>query len=260
MRQKISVVILTRNEEGILRRCLESVKWADEIVIIDDNSTDRTLEIAKDYTDKIISHPLEGDFVAQRNLGIKHSLGDWILEMDSDEVMTEKLKNDILGLLERGSELSAFRFRRINNFCGKFLRYGGEADHKPLRLFKKDKAVFKGEATNDFLNVNGPIGDFESVMEHYNYPTLSQYISQQDFYSSLEAKDILNKNGLMSKKALKRELLIAPLKLFFKIYVKKSGYKDGFRGLVLAVLSAWRRFMIYAKYWEMNKEHYDEKR
>ena len=260
MRQKMSVVILTRNEENILRRCLDSVKWADEIVIIDDNSTDRTHEIAKEYTNKVVSHPLNEDFVAQRNLGIKYCSGDWILEMDSDERMMTELKDDIMGLLEHGSDMSAFTFKRINNFCGKFLKYGGEADHRPLRLFKKGKAVFAGEAINDFLKVDGPIGEFDSMMEHYNFPTVSQYLSQQDFYTSMEAKELSKKIGVMPVKKLKRELLWNPLKLFFKVYVKKQGYKDGLRGLMLAILSAWRRFLIYAKYWEMNKEKYDEER
>lgn len=248
---------MTRNEEDILRRCLDSVKWADEIVIIDDESEDRTVEIAREYTDKVISHPLGGDFVAQRNLGIRHCSGDWILEMDSDERMTEGLKNDILRILESGSGLSAFSFKRINNFCGKFLKYGGEADHRPLRLFKKGKALFAGEATNDLLKVDGPIGELGSVMEHYNFPTLSRYISQQDFYTSLEAKALSKSIGILPKKALKRELLISPVKLFFKIYIKKAGYKDGLSGLILAVLSSWRRFLIYAKYWELNKGRYE---
>jgi len=256
MRQKISVVILTKNEDAIIGRCLDSVRWADEIVVIDDNSIDRTREIAKDYTDKIIAHPLDENFAAQRNLGIEYSSGDWILEMDADEIVTEGLKNDMLKLLERGSDLAAFRFKRFNNFCGKFLKHGGEETHKPLRLFKRGRAKFEGAATNEFLSVDGGIGELDSVMEHYNFPTISHYISTQDFYSSLEAKDMAKSLGLMPKRALKRELLAGPIKLFLKIYIKKKGFKDGMHGLIFAALSAWRRFLIYAKYWELNKEAY----
>ncbi|MBN2453520.1 MAG: glycosyltransferase family 2 protein [Candidatus Omnitrophica bacterium] len=256
MRQKISVVILTRNEESFLKQCLDSVKWADEIVIIDDNSTDRTREIAAEYTDKIVTHPMNRDFVAQRNLGIKHTSGDWILEMDSDEKMTEGLKKDILNLLERGSEFSAFRFRRANNFCGKFLRHGGEEANRPLRLFKSGRGKFEGSGIDDFLVIDGGIGDFDSVMEHYNYPCISHYLTMQDFYSSLEAEEMVKKFGLIPKKRLKRELLLGPVKLFIKIYIKKAGYKDGIHGLVFAILSSFRRFLRYAKYWELNKEAY----
>lgn len=256
MRQKLSVVILTKNEESFIKECLDSVKWADEIVIIDDNSTDMTLQIVRDYTDKIVVHPMNGDFVAQRNLGIEHASGDWILEMDSDEKMTPGLKDDILNILENGSDLSAFRYRRINNFCGKFLKHGGEESARSLRLFKKGKGRFEGAATNDDLIVDGGIGDLDSVMEHYNYPTISRYLSMQDFYSSLEARDISKRLGLLPEKKLRKEIAYGPLKLFFKIYIKKGGFKDGTHGLVFAILSAWRRFLIYAKYWKMNKEEY----
>lgn len=257
MRQKISVVILTRNEEKNLDRCLESVRWADEIVVVDDNSTDRTTEIAGKYGANIISNPLDGDFSRQRNIGIDHSSGDWILQMDADERVTKELETKIADILEKGTDCSAFVFRRVNIFCGKPLMFGGENSHKPLRFFKKGSARFYGSNVNETLEVKGKTGEMDAVMEHYNFPDISHYLITQDFYSSLEAKDMIRKKGLMPKKALKKELLTGPLKLFLKIYVKKSGYKDGFRGLIFAALSAWRRFLIFAKYWEMNKEHYE---
>jgi hypothetical protein len=95
-------------------------------------------------------------------------------------------------------------------------------------------------------------------MTHYNFSTISHYVATQDYYAGLEAKSLQEKDGLMPKHKLKAELTSGPLGLFFKIYIKRRGYKDGFRGVIFALLSAWRRFLIYAKYWEMNKDHYDE--
>ena len=257
-REKISVVILTRNEESNIKECLETVKWADEIIVIDDESTDKTVEIARCYTDKVISHPLNDNFSAQRNLGIDNASGDWILQMDADERVTEELKEKILELLAKGSDLSAFRFRRLNNFCGRFMKYGGENLHRPLRLFKKGNARFliSGSRVHEEIKIDGGIGDIDADMEHYNFPDISHYISTQNHYSGIEAKDLFDKVGLIPEKRLRKELVVGPLKLFFKIYIKRKGYKDGLHGLIFAALSAWRRFLIYARYWEMNREFY----
>lgn len=255
-RQRLSVVVLTKNEEKNIAACLETVSWADEIIVVDDNSIDKTVEIAKRITDKVITHSLINNFSEQRNLGLDRASCDWILQMDADERVTEDLKNKISAILEHGSPLSAFRFKRSNNFCGKFLTAGGEDSHRPLRLFKKDKARFSGDRIHEQLTVNGQIGDIDAVMEHYNFPDISHYVETQDFYCTLEARALYEKSGRISEKKLRKELTSAPVKLFFKIYIKRKGFKDGLHGLVFAMLSAWRRFLIYAKYWEMHQASY----
>ncbi|MDD5136158.1 MAG: glycosyltransferase family 2 protein [Candidatus Omnitrophica bacterium] len=255
-REKLSVIVLTRNEEDIVARCLESVKWADEIIVIDDNSTDSTVEIARRYTDKVIAHPLNGNFSEQRNLGSDRASGDWILQMDADECVTDGLREKVSEILRSGSAISAFRFKRLNNFCGKFLTSGGEGLHRPLRLFRKGKARFSGGRISEELKVDGPTGEIDAVMEHYNFPDIHHYVATQDFYSGMEARALYEKAGLLPEKKLRKELIFGPVKLFFKIYVKRGAYRDGLHGLVFAMLSAWRRFLIYAKYWEDNQEKY----
>jgi len=256
IKQKLSVVVLTRNEEKNIAACLETVKWADEIIVIDDNSIDNTVKIAKRYTDKIIIHSLLNNFSEQRNLGLDRATGDWILQMDADERVTEGLKRKISEILERRSTLSAFTFKRSNNFCGKFLTAGGEDSHCPLRLLKKNKARFSGDRIHEQLTVGGLTGDIDAVMEHYNFPDISHYVETQDFYCGLEARALYEKSGHIPEKRLRKELTYGPVKLFFKIYIKRKGFKDGLHGLVFAMLSAWRRFLIYAKYWEMHKDSY----
>ncbi|MFA5142628.1 MAG: glycosyltransferase family 2 protein [Candidatus Omnitrophota bacterium] len=258
-REKLSVVVLTRNEADIIVRCLESVGWADEVIVIDDNSADGTAGIAKEYADKVIVHPLDNNFSDQRNFGTGCASGDWILQMDADERVTEALRGKIEAVLAGGSKMAAFRFRRSNNFCGKFLTAGGEDRHRPLRLFRRGRARFSGGRIHEELAVDGPVGEIDAVMEHYNFPDISHYVATQDFYCGLEAVSLQESAGLLPKKKLRRELTIGPVKLFFKIYMKKRAYKDGMHGLVFAILSAWRRFLIYAKYWEANQEKYRDK-
>ena len=253
-RQRLSVVVLTKNEESNIAACLESVKWADEIIVMDDNSTDKTIDIARRYTDKVIVSSMDRDFAKQRNLSISYCSGDWILQMDADERVTAELKNKIANLLENGSDFAAFSFIRMNNFCGKFLKFGGEGSHKSLRLFKAGMARFHGR--DDRIEVSGKVCDWDAVMEHYNSPSIEHYVLTQNFYSQTEAEDLNKSLRIISKKQLRKELISGPIKLFFKIYIKRKGFKDGIHGLVFAVLSAWRRFLIYAKYWELNKESY----
>lgn len=257
---RLSVVILTKNEEANIAACLDTVKWADEIIIVDDVSQDNTVKIAKKYTNKIIINPLNGDFTKQRNIGIDNSSGDWILQMDQDERVTPELKDKITEILNKGTDFAAFRFGRINNFCGKFLKFGGTAAHRPLRLFRRGKARFSvSEARMDEeLEVDGSIGEIDAYMEHYNFPDIDSYVVRQNFYSTLEAKALFKKIGIIPEKDLRRELIFGPVKLFFKMYIKRKGFKDGIHGLIFAVLSAWRRFLIYAKYWEQNKKYYDK--
>lgn len=259
-RARLSVVVLTKNEDANIAACLDTVKWADEIIIVDDSSTDDTVKIARKYTDKIIINPLKGDFTRQRNIGIDNSSGEWILQMDQDERVTPELKSKMIKILDEGSDYAAFRFGRKNNFCGRFLESGGEDSHRPLRFFKKGHARFAVSDTrmDELLEVNGPIGDIDAYVEHYNFPDINRYVVRQDFYSGLEAQALFNKIGMISEKRLRKELTFGPLKLFFKMYIKRKGFKDGMRGLIFAMLSAWRRFMIYAKYWEANKEFYDK--
>lgn len=252
-RQRLSVVVLTRNEEKNIASCLDTVKWADEVIVIDDNSTDDTVEIARRYTDKVMIHGLNGDFSTQRNLGNDNAGGDWILQMDADERVGGALREEIEEILEKGSGLSAFKFGRRNSFCGKFLKHGGADTHRPVRLFKRGKARFAGERIHENLTVEGAIGDIDASIDHYNFPDISHYIETQNFYTGLEAKALFDSRGVMPDKELRRELIFGPVKLFLKIYLKKQGYRDGLLGFVFAVMSSWRRFLIYAKYWEICK-------
>ena len=221
-RERLSIVVLTKNEGKYIGACLDTVAWADEIVVVDDNSTDKTVEIAARYKAKVVTRGLGGDFSAQRNFGNDHATGDWILQMDADERVTTELKAAIENILEKGTDKAAFRFGRANNFCGKFLKYGGADTHRPLRLFRKGKARFSGDKIHEKLAVDGAIGDIAAEIEHYHFPDINHYIETQNFYTELEARAMAEQGPLIPVKKLKQEMSMGALKLFFKLYVKKQ--------------------------------------
>lgn len=250
-REKLSVVIITKNEEDKISRCLESIKWADEIVIVDDVSEDHTIEICQKYGAKVISHKSYGDFDRQRNIGIKNATGAWILQMDADEVVTEKLKGEIEKvLLALQNRFVAYKIRRQNYFLGHFLQYGGWFIYY-TKLFKKGKARYIGRSVHETLQVDGEIGTIDEPIKHFPFTSLSQFMERQNFYTSVEARLMYEEKGKLSQKEVKYNLTFRPLKLFWKSYIRKKGFCDGICGLLFSLLNSWIHFLRWAKYWEI---------
>jgi glycosyltransferase involved in cell wall biosynthesis len=252
MKKKLTVLLLTKNEEPRIRRCLDSVKWADEIVVVDGLSNDRTVDICKEYGAKVIGHRFEGGFDIDCNIGIDNSTGDWILKLDADEVVTDGLRRDIEKILEDDMGFSAFKFRRKNYFLGRFMRYGGWY-HYSLHFLKRGKARYKGHV-HETLIVDGKISAIEGAVEHYPFESISQFIERHNKYSNIEAQKILDAQEVVDIKVIRYNLTIKPLKLFWKFYVKKKGFLEGRYGLIFSVLFAWVHFLNWAKYWEMAKD------
>jgi len=143
MKKTLTALIIAKNEEHRIRKCLDSIRWADEIVVVDGFSTDKTVEICKEYGANVVQHKFEGSFDIDCNLGIDSSKGDWILKLDADEVVAKSFKEDAEKILQHDRGYSAFKFRRKNFFLGHFMRYGGWY-HYSLHFFKKGKARYKG--------------------------------------------------------------------------------------------------------------------
>lgn len=252
MSKTLTVLLLTKNEESRVTRCLESVKWADEIVVVDGYSTDRTVDICKQYNAKVIQHRFSGGFDADCNMGIDNSTGDWILKLDADEVVTKELREDLSRILSDDGGFSAFKFRRKNYFLGHFMRYGGWY-HYSLHLFKRLKARYKGHV-HETLIVDGKIGTLEGAVEHYPFGSITEFIQRHNRYADIEARKILDTQGVLSRKVIRYNLTIKPLKRFFKFYVKKQGFREGIYGLIFSVLFAWVHFLNWTKYWELMRE------
>ncbi|MBI3324810.1 MAG: glycosyltransferase family 2 protein [Candidatus Omnitrophica bacterium] len=250
-RQTLAVVLMTKNEEARLADCLDRVAgWADEIVVIDDLSTDRTVEIARRYTDKIFPYASEDDHYRQWNRGIDHATSDWILHIDADEHVTALLRAAIDEVLRSGTPHDAFTVMRRNYFLGRPMRYGGWY-HPHLIFFRRDRARCVGSGIHVRLRVDGAIGSLPADIHHYPFATVAQFLTRQNLYTTVEAKVLLAERGRLPWRVVLVQLTLRPLKLFWKFYVKKQGRRDGWHGLVFSGLFAVAHWMLWAKYWEL---------
>ncbi|MFH1798922.1 MAG: glycosyltransferase family 2 protein [Candidatus Omnitrophota bacterium] len=251
--QKLSIIVITKNAANKIKNCLESVKWADEIIVVDGGSADGTIEIVKKYTDKIITSEFDG-FDKERNKGTEEASGDWILQMDADEVVPEDFKKRLLRLLEGEDEgCVSFKFRRRNIFLGRLMMRGGWY-HYSAHLFKKGFAHYKG-GIHEQLIVNGKQGKMEAGLEHYPFYSISEFIERQNRYTTLQANEMFAKNRDISKKEIMYNLKVKPIKLFWKMYIKKKGYKEKLHGFIFSVLFSWVHFVKWLKYWELRPDN-----
>jgi len=249
----LTVVVLAYNSQNQIENCLKSlVGFADEVVVVDGFSTDATLEICRKYGVKVIQHKFEGDFGQERNIGIDNAQGEWILQLDTDEIVTEGFKKEVKRILAEDSEFVAYKFLRKNFFMNHFMRYGGWY-HYSLHFFKKGFARYKGKVHHDLI-VDGKVGIINGEIEHYPFQDFSQFIERQNRYTSLEAAEIAQLRPGISKKEVLYNIKLKPLKLFWKFYVKKKGFKEGMWGFIFAVLFAWVHFLKWSKVWAILKD------
>jgi glycosyltransferase involved in cell wall biosynthesis len=238
----LSVTIITLNEEQNLRRCLESVAFADEIIVIDSESQDRTVSIAHEFTDKIFQEPWQG-FARQKNLAQDRARGPWILNIDADERVTPELKEAIRSVIQKRPPYAGFKIPRKNFFCGQWIRHGGWYPNYQLRLYLKEAGAFAQREVHEQVVVNGQVGTLKAPLEHYTYNSISDYLKRMDRYSDLSAKQYL----LEGKKVSWAEILFRTKYTFFKMYILQRGFLDGANGLTLAVLYSYYTFTKYAK-------------
>jgi len=246
----ISAVIITYNEEGNIRRCLESLRWAREIVVIDSHSTDKTVEIAREYTDKVFLHPFEG-YVQQKNYALERASLDWVFSVDADEVVTAVLWERIrtLGTQEKES-YDGFTVNRLSQFSGKWIRHCGWYPDKKLRVFRRDKGRWTGDDLHEKVRVEGKVTDLNADLLHYAYENLAANLNKIQRYSTIFA-EAQYKRG---RRASCFDLLMRPLAKFFKAYILKRGFLDGRHGFILCSAATFYVFLKYAKLWELQRK------
>ena len=246
---KLSVVIITYNEEENIRACLESVKWAEEIVIVDAFSSDKTAEIAREFTSKVFQNRWT-NFSKQKNLALAKASNEWVLNIDADERATSELKQEILAILN--SERQSFDGYYIpirNHYLGKWIRHCGWYPDYHLRLFRRGKGRFNERIIHESVVVEGRKGYLKSDLRHYSYKDLSDHLSKIDKFSSLAAQEMFTHD----KRARVFELLFRPLVKFIKMYLIKRGYLDGVYGLIISIMGSFYVFTKYLKLWELSK-------
>lgn len=245
----VSVVIVTLNEEANVRRCLESAKWADEIIVVDSGSADRTVEICGEYGCRIFKHKWTGDG-PQKDYAIGQATGDWVLVLDADEEMTDTLACEIREAVASPKAADVYFLSRRNNFLGKWMGHGGWYPDRVARLFKRDGARWTSKITHSHLDLapNAKTARLKNDLLHYTYPTLQEFIRKADRFSTKQAEQVLAQNRI--PKRLRLRLIAAfPIK-FAETYIYKHGWRDGMHGFVASTLMAMRVFMRYAKLWE----------
>lgn len=249
-RLKISVYVITYNEEKKIKDCLESIKWADEIVVIDSFSTDKTIEICEAYTDKIFQKKFEG-FGNLRNFALKCVSNNWVLSIDSDERSTEELKREILQLLLKGPEADAYFVPRKNYFFGKFIKHSGwYPNYRQPQFFNKNKMRYcESDLVHEAFELkdNGKIGYLKGHIIQYPFLSLDEFLRKMDRYSTLRAKQM----HIEKKKFRFYQIITHPLSCFLKMYFLKLGFCDGKQGLLLALLYTYYTLIKYAKFWEI---------
>ena len=250
MREKITVIVPMYNVEDRIAECLESVKWADEIIAVDSFSTDQTIQIAKNYTDKVLQHKYKS-YAQQNNWALDYASHPWVMVVDSDERVSTELKEEIIMMLEKETNYNAYRIKRQNYFLGKKVRFCGWQKDEVRRLFKKNFARFSDSQVHPKVEVDGTVGKLKSKLLHYPAVNLGDFLEKTQRYALWAAKDRAKK----TKKVRWYHLTLRPGFRFFKQYVLRLGFLDGITGLVICSIATYSVFLKYAMLWEMQKQN-----
>lgn len=243
--EKLSVTIITLNEEANIRDALESVKWADEIVVVDSGSGDKTVDICKEYTDKVFYNQWPGH-IEQKNLAIEKVTHNWILSIDADERVTPELASEIRGVL-KGPKADAYAVPRRVFYLGRWIDHSWYPDYK-VRLFRKEKGRWGGINPHDKVMVNGTLERLKGDLLHYSYKDISHHVNTMNSFTTTSAMEHLK----LGRRAGLLDLLFRPAGMFIKKYILKQGFRDGLPGFIIAVSSAYYVFLKYAKLWELS--------
>jgi glycosyltransferase involved in cell wall biosynthesis len=256
MTRKLSAVLATHNEEANLAACLESIKdLADEIVVVDGESTDKTVELARKYGARVIETTNKPMFHTNKQMAIDESTGDWILQLDADEVVDKKLGEFIKGLKQNGSEFDAFWLRRKNWFMNTFLTKGGQYPDPVIRLFKKGQAYLPQKDVHEQMVVKGETGWAKGNLLHYNAPNFARYVTNANRYTDLTAKKLHSQGVRLSIVNDFKYLAVKPLSTFLSLYLRHRGYVDGLQGFVFALFSGLHHALAYMKLGDLIREN-----
>ncbi|MEA3489278.1 MAG: glycosyltransferase family 2 protein [Candidatus Omnitrophota bacterium] len=243
----VSVVVITKNEEENISECLESAAWADEIIVVDDESTDATRDIAKGYTDKVFVRKMENEG-RHRNWSYAQASNPWVLSLDADERVTEELAGEITELLKNSPGYKAYAIPRRNYIGNYWLRYGGEYPAPQTKLFLKDKFRYEEVEVHPRAFMQGDTGFLKGDIIHYSHKDITDYLRSLNAHTTLEAqKWYLSGRKMSFGHALWRTVD----RCFYRRIFRKQAYKDGIYGLTVAVFSGMYQIVSYLKYREL---------
>lgn len=245
---KLSVTLITQNESADLAAALESVTWADEIVVVDSGSTDDTVAIARRFTERVSVNAWPG-YVAQKNHAAALASHDWILSLDADERVTPALAAEIRALLGSAPAHRAYRMPRITWHLGRWIRSTDWYPDHQLRLYDRTAARWTGGHVHEGLSVDGSVGRLQGSLEHFAYRDISDHLDTIDRYTSLAARQMAEQGrtaGLL-------QLAVHPPLAFLRNYVARGGFRDGTAGFIVSAMNAYYVFLKFAKLWERRR-------
>ena len=243
----LSVAIITLNEEDRLPECLESVKYADDLVVVDSGSTDKTPAIARGFGARVFTEPWRG-FGPQKQYAIDQCLHDWVLLLDADERIPPETEAEIRVILEGSPKYNAYSLPRKNFFSGRWIRHGGWWPDRTIRLFRKNAGHMPSKMVHEALEVDGSVGEIKNPIVHYTNRNLHQVIEKINHYSTAGAEELFRKG----QKANLAKAMLRSGWAFFYNYIFRLGFLDRSEGLVIAVCDAVNKFYKYAKLREMH--------
>jgi glycosyltransferase involved in cell wall biosynthesis len=243
---KLTVTVITRNESANIAAALESVRWADEIVVVDAESTDNTVDIARRYTNRIIVRPWPG-YVAQKNFAAAEASHDWIVSLDADERVTPALRDEITHTLASSPGAAGFRIPRVTFHLGRWIRSTDWYPDYQLRLYDRRRGQWTGRYVHESVRVDGPVGRLRGELQHYAYRDVAHHLQTMDRYTTLAARQMFEDG----RRAGWVDILITPRLTFFRNYILRGGFRDGMAGLIISAMNAYYVGLKFAKLWEL---------
>src|SRR5215217_1686328 len=248
MSSTLSALVITKNEERNIASCLDSLQWVDQLFIVDAESTDQTVDIARRYTNQVFVRAWPG-FGRQKNFGMDQSQSEWILIVDADEQVTVPLRQEISRLIQSrpASDIAGYEIPRRNYFYGRWIQGGGIYPDYQLRLFRRTAARYDNVLLHERLQITGRIERLSSPLEHYSMPTIRHHVSKMMRYTTLGAQEKLKTSVHVSV----MQIGAHQIGTIVKTYVMRKGYRDGIHGLIVAMFAGMHTFVKYAKAYEM---------
>lgn len=239
---KLSVCIICKNEQSRIEACLSSVSWADEIVLLDSGSTDKTLELAAKFTDKVFTNLDWQGFGLQKSRAAELASNDWVLSIDCDEIVTESLRDEILAQLEKISSDQVIVLNRLTHFCGQFVYHSGWHPDPIVRIYNKAKYSFNHNLVHESVNCgNAPRIQLKNKLEHYTFEGLDKYLAKRNGYAKIWAEERFRKG----KSASSFKALSSATFAFIRHYILRLGFLDGRVGLLISVIQMQYSFNKY---------------
>ena len=251
---KISAALATFNEEKNIVDCIESLKlFADEIIVVDGSSSDRTAELAEKLGAIVIKTTNKPMFHINKNIAFKNCRGEWIFYIDADERVTGELAAELKETAKQNPSENGFWVNRKNWFLGGFLKKGGAYPNPDIRFFRNGKGKLAEKSVHEKLDVDGKVGHLKNDLIHLADPTFERYLQRANRYTDLTADDLRRKNPGIGILTVANYMMLKPFLTFINIYFRHKGYEDGFRGFIWALFSSAHHFYAYVKYWSGKK-------